>query len=48
MNVAVVVTSGGIVPYETVCSLVGRTPNRILQYNVVRKIHTVLILSFKY
>ena len=48
MNVAGVVTSGGIVPYQTVCTLVGRTPNIILQHNVVRTIHTVLILSFKY
>ena len=30
------VTSEGIVPYQTVCRLVGRAPNRILQYNVVR------------
>ena len=30
------VTSEGIVPHQTACRLVGRAPNRILQYNVVR------------
>ena len=35
MSVADMVTSEGIVPYQTVCRLVGRAPNRILQYNVV-------------
>ena len=36
MSVADMVTSEGIVPYQTVCRLVGCAPNRILQYNVVR------------
>ena len=35
MCVADMVTSDGIVPYQTVCRLVGRAPNIILQYNVV-------------
>ena len=30
------VTSEGIVRYQTVCRLVGRAPNSILQSNVVR------------
>ena len=35
MSVADMVTLEGIVPYQTVCRLVGCAPNRILQYNVV-------------
>ena len=30
------VTWEGIAPYQTVYRLVGRAPNRILEYNVVR------------
>ena len=36
MSVADMVTMEGIVPYQTVCRLVGHAPNRIAQFNVVR------------
>ena len=35
-NMADMVTSEGIVPYQTVCRLIEQAPNRILRYNVVR------------
>ena len=36
MSVADMVTWEGTASYQTVCRLVGRAPNRILQYNFVR------------
>ena len=46
MNMADIVTSEGIAPYESVCRLIGQAPQRILQYNVVRtavrtSLHTI-------
>ena len=44
MCVADMVTSEGIVPYQTVCRLVGRAPTRILQYNVRTAVRTFFLL----
>lgn len=46
MNMADIVTSEGIAPYESVCRLIGQAPQRILQHNVVRtavrtSLHTI-------
>ena len=30
-----IVTSEGILPYQTICKLIGEAPNRRLQYNVI-------------
>ena len=40
------VTSEGIVPHQTACRLVGRAPNRIMQYNVVRTADRTCLHSF--
>ena len=33
--VANIVTSESILPYQTICTLLGEAPNRRLQYNVI-------------
>ena len=35
MYVADIATYEGIVPYQTICKLIGEAPNRRLQYNVI-------------
>ena len=50
MNVADIVTSEGIAPYESVCRLIGQAPQRILQCDVVRTAvrtssHTIFTLK---
>ena len=46
MNVADMVTPEGNVPYETVCRLIGQSPNRMLQYNVVRSAVRAFLHNF--
>ena len=39
--VANIVTSESILPYQTICTLLGEAPNRRLQYNVIHAaVHT--------
>ena len=44
MNVADRVTSEGIVPYKTVCTLIGQSSN--LQYNAVRSAVATFLHNF--
>ena len=43
IHVADIVTSKGILPYQTICKLIGEAPKRRLQYNVIHAaVHTYL------
>ena len=43
MNVADMMTPEGIASYQDVCKLIGETPNRVLQYNVIHAaVHNLL------